>query len=289
MRENIMTNPPMKIPRGRFLLGALAAGMLPLVSTRTADAAGAVVSTRSAASLGPLINIPQTWNNCGPAAIAEVLAYWGISRTQSEVQSMLRVDGYSAGMTPYGVPAYARGVGLHSVIGVGGTQELVKALVSNGFPVIVHQVVSLADPVGHWRPIEAYDNGQGVFVSSDPYLGPDHRISYADFAQMWAQRGNTFIVLYPSSRQAALTAILAKSGWNQVAAYKHDLALLRAYQVDASPAGTPQSASAGYRYLGMAWDEAHIGQSTAAPTYLDLATRAGANPIEVTWIRGVIA
>jgi hypothetical protein len=288
-REEIVTNPPTRISRGTFMLGALAAGILPLAGTRPADAASTVVATRSSASLGPLINIPQTWNNCGPAAIAEVLAYWGISRTQAEVQSVLRVDGYSAGMTQYGVPAYARSVGLRSMIGVGGSEALVKALVSNGLPVIVHQIVSLSDNVGHWRPIEAFNDGQGVFVSSDPYLGPDHRITYNDFAQMWALRGNTFIVLYPASRQAALTTIIAKSGWNQTAAYKHDLAMLRAYRLDASPAGTPRSAATGYRYLGMAWDEAHMGQHPAARTYLDLAVRAGANPVEVTWIRNEIA
>jgi hypothetical protein len=201
---------------------------------------------------------------------------------------VLRVDGYAAGMTPYGVPAYARRVGLRAMAGVGGTEALVKALVANGFPAIVHQVVSLADPVGHWRPIEAFDDGQGVFVASDPYLGPDYHISYANFAQMWAQRGYAFMILYPSSRQAALTKILAASAWNKMAAYKRDLALLRAYQLDASPAGTPQSASAGYRYLGMAWDEAQMGRRTAAQTYLDLAARAGANPIEVRWIRDEI-
>jgi hypothetical protein len=254
----------------------------------SARAAGATASARAAASIGPLINIPQTWNNCGPATIAEVLAYWGISRTQGEVQAVLRVDGPVAGMTPYGVPSYARGLGLRTLSGAGGTPRLVKGLIAAGFPVIVHQVVSLADVVGHWRPIEAYDDGQGLFVASDPYLGPNHTISYADFAQMWALRGNTFIVLYPPSRQAALSAVVAASGWNKAAAYAHDMALLKAYQLDASPAGTPARASAGYRYLGLAWDAAQAGQTAVARGYLWSATHVGANPIEVRWVGAAI-
>jgi len=284
-----MSNSPVRIRRGTFLLGALAAGIMPLAGVREALAASTVVPTRSAASLGPLIYIPQTWNNCGPAAIAEVLAYWGIARTQAEVQSVVRVDGYSTGMTPYGVPSYARSVGLRSSMGVGGSEGLIKSLVANGFPVIVHQVVSLSDPVGHWRPVQAFDDHQGVFVTSDPYLGAEYRIGYSDFATMWAQRGYVFMILYPASRQAVLTKILAASGWNKTAAYTRDLVLVRAYQLDVSPVASPQSAQAAYRYLGMAWDEAHLGQHAAANTSLNLATRAGANQIEVGWIRDQIA
>lgn len=289
---NIMTLTARTITRGTFLVGALAGGAGAMAGmfagSGGARASDAAAIARASASLGPLINIPQTWNNCGPASIAEVLAYWGISRTQGQAQAVLRVDGPGAGMTPYGVPSYARSLGLRTLSGVGGTAALVKALVARGLPVIVHQVVSLSDQVGHWRPIEAYDDAGAVFVASDPYLGPNHGIGYAEFAQIWAERGNAFVVLYPPSRQAALAAAIAASGWNQAAAYTRDMALLKAYQLDASPAGTPASAGAGYRYLGLAWDAAHMGQSTAARAYLQMATRAGANPIEVQWVRAEI-
>jgi hypothetical protein len=38
-------------------------------------------------------------------------------------------------------------------VGVGGTEALVKALISNGFPVIVSQQVSIIYRIGHYRPI----------------------------------------------------------------------------------------------------------------------------------------
>jgi hypothetical protein len=192
-------------------------------------------------------------------------------------------------MTIYGVPTYARSLSMRALVGVGGTERLLKLLIMGGFPVIVHQVVSLADPVGHLRPIEAYDDSQGIFVSSDPYLGSNHAITYADFAQMWKLRGGTFIVLYPPARQAALNAAISASGWNKVAAYAHDLALVQATQVDVTPAGTPASASAGYRYLALAWDSAQMGRAAAARTYVRQAAQAGANPIEVGWVSAAIA
>jgi hypothetical protein len=287
-----MANTSIQVSRGAFLLGAAAGGLGAFAGVLSdgqwAGAAGTTSAVRAAASLGPLINIPQTWNNCGPAAIAEVLAYWGISRTQGQVQAVLRPDGPLIGMTPYGVPTFARSVDLRTLAGVGGTEAMVKGLISAGFPVIAHQIVSLADTVGHWRPIEAYDDRQRTFTASDPYLGPNHVIDYADFAQMWAQRGYAFFVLYPASRQPALSAVLAASRWNRAAAYAKDLALVRAGRLDASPTGAPASTSDAYRYLGMAWDAAQLGRTAAVRSYLQAATRAGANPIEARWIGAVI-
>ena len=68
---------------------------------------------------------------------------------------------------------------------------------------------------GTLAAIESFDDAQGVFTSSDPYLGPGHQISYGDFAQIWAPRGYTFLVLYPASRQASVSSVLAAAGCNR--------------------------------------------------------------------------
>jgi len=251
-------------------------------------ASAAAAPARAQGAVGPLINIPQTWNNCGPASIAEVLAYWGINRTQDQVRVVLRVNGIGRGMSPYGVPGYARNVGVRALVGVGGSEKLIKDLISNGFPVIVSQLVSLADPIGHYRPIEAYDDRQGIFTSSDPYLGPGHEITYADFKTMWTHSGNGFIVLYPAARQARLGAVLAAAKWNKTAAYTHDLAQLKAGRRHSVGVGMPAGLAKGYHYLGMAWDEAQLGLKKAAVAHLRMAVSGGANPIEVNWIRAAL-
>jgi hypothetical protein len=278
--------------RQRFLLGALAAGLAPLTTMRDLPVGTHAASTgsagKAAASLGPLINIPQTYNNCGPAAIAEVLAYWGITRTQAQTQAALRVDGPVVGMTPYGVPGYAGSLGLRALMGVGGTDGLLKTLIAQRFPVIVHDVVSLDDSTGHWRPVEAYDDAQGVFVTSDPLLGAGYQIAYGTFDRLWAERGYAFIVLYPAARQATLSAAVTAAGWNRAVAFRHNLALLATSQLDASPASAPAGSAGAYRALAMAWDEAQLGNRPAARAYLQHAVRAGANPVEVRWITQAI-
>src|SRR5205823_12095518 len=101
--------------------------------TARADAgANTVAPSRASGALGPLMNIAQTWNNCGPASLAEVLAYWGISWTQSQVHAVLRVDGATRGMAPYGVQGDARSVGLRALVRVGGTAAAGQAMYSDG-------------------------------------------------------------------------------------------------------------------------------------------------------------
>ncbi|HLY67324.1 MAG TPA: C39 family peptidase, partial [Chloroflexota bacterium] len=103
--------------------------------------------------IGPLTFISQTLNNCGPASVAEDLDYWGIQRTQAQVASVLRPDLPLYGMSLYGVPFYATSVGLSSFESMGGTQQLIKAFVANGIPVIVSDLVSQQEHIRHFRPI----------------------------------------------------------------------------------------------------------------------------------------
>src|SRR5581483_8315023 len=101
--------------------------------------------------------------------------------------------------------------GMNTLMGVGGSQQLVKSLVANGFPVNVSQWVSLTDHYGHYRPIEGYDDAKGVFIASDPYLGPNHQISYDEFGKIW-NTNNRFMVIFPTAKQPLLLAVLAANG-----------------------------------------------------------------------------
>ena len=290
-----------RVALGLCVVATLLVARAPLAhaqgTTARAGASGTVAPSHASGALGPLMNIAQTWNNCGPASLAEVLAYWGIARTQGQIQAVLRVDGPARGMTPYGVPGYARSLGMRALVGVGGTEALVKALISNGFPVIVSQQVSITYRIGHYRPIEAYDDRQGTFVASDPYLGAPYRITYADFARIWASSDRGFMVLYRPARQAALSAVLATVGWDRRWAYQHDLALAQARlthprQIAARESVMMTGRSAHFRsygYLRLAWDELQLGRGAMARRALAQAAEQNANPIVVGWISQEIA
>ena len=274
-------------PTRLLIAGLIAAGLMaPAAAAQGAGRAGAAVAvapSRAAAALGPLLNIPQTWNNCGPTSVAEVLAYWGIARTQYQTKAVLRGDGNPYGMAPYDVPAYMRSLGMRGLVGVGGSERLVKALVSNGFPVIVSQYVSATDHVGHYRPVQSYDDAQGSFTSSDPYLGQGHAIGYGEFDAIWQSTDRRFLVLYPPSKGPLLDAVLASVGWDKRVAYSHDLARVQG-QLQGRIADTTGYGSHHNYYLSIAWDELQLGRMSAARAAIRQALAAGANPITAGWI-----
>jgi hypothetical protein len=148
-------------------------------------------------------------DNCGPAAIVEVLRYYGITKSQQELQPILRPNN-PTGMTVDVVAPYVRSIGLRAVVGIKGTDRLLKSLVRAGFPVIAEQLISAGDPRLHYRPIEGYDDARGQFITADPLLGPRHAINYVEFDRIWAPTQREYIVIYPPARQQALDAALSR-------------------------------------------------------------------------------
>jgi hypothetical protein len=163
-------------------------------------------------SIGSLVHVDQTLDNCGPAAIGEVLRYYGIVKSQQELQSILRPNN-PYGMTTDGIPGYARSVGLRALVGTHGSPAVIKELVKAGLPVIVEQHLSDDDAQLHYRAIEGYDDALSQFVAADPYFGPRYALNYSDFEQLWRPASHTFVVLYPPSKQPALDDALSAAGW----------------------------------------------------------------------------
>jgi uncharacterized protein len=173
---------------------------------------GLVTKAATSGSLGPLMHIVQTLNNCGPASISEVLNYWGINKSQDELNTILR-HGNPWGMSPGGVPGYMQSIGMSAIVGRSGSEGLIKALVANGFPVIVEQFVNMSDHYTHFRPIEGYDDARSSFVASDPLMGQNYKIDYQQFDQIWTATNRLFMVIYPPDKQQLLDDVLNAGNW----------------------------------------------------------------------------
>lgn len=224
--------------------------------------------------IGPLPFISQTLNNCGPASVAEVLDYWGVPRTQAQVAAVLRPDQPRYGMSLFGVPFYAQSVGMLATGGVGGSDRLIKAFVSNGVPVIVADLVSPIQRIRHFRPIDGYNDAGAYFTGSDPYLGPRHRISYASFDSLWAISGNRFVAIYPPAKRDLVNAILS-SYWNGPAAYQSWLAKVRQR--------TAKGRSQAWSWMERADAQIHLGDLSGAQASLQQASFLGL-PFEAHWL-----
>lgn len=212
-----------------------------------------------------------------------MLAYWHIYRSEAQVAAVLRADNSYWGMSPVDLPAYAQSLGMRALVGYGGTEKLVKLLIANGFPVIASQYVSSYDQIRHYRPIEAYNDRTGNFVSADPYLGAGHVISYAGFNAIWAESGYRFQVIYPPSRQARLNAILRAAGWNAQRAYTQAIGWEEA-QMQTSGFQTPGSWIWYNGYADVAFDQAQLGEYRKARATMALARRQGISPVVTGWV-----
>ena len=246
------------------------------------------VASKTAASVGTLETIVQTLNNCGPSSVASVLAYWHVYRSEAQVAAVLRADNAYWGMSPVDLPVYARSLGLRALVGYGGSERLVKLLIANGFPVIASQYVSSSDPIRHYRPIEAYNDATGSFVSADPYLGAGHVISYSEFNAIWAQSDYRFQVIYPPSLQTRLNAVLLAGGWNKTRAFTGAIRWEEA-QMNSSDFNSVGSWIWYNGYVDVAYDQAQLGQFKQAQATLAKAARQGINPVMIGWVNAEIA
>jgi len=142
--------------------------------------------------LEPMAHQWQTRDNCGPASIAIVLSYYGYEATQHEVR-----DGLPS--RPGAIQEYLFGYDLWTQeYSLKGRCNVLRVMLANGIPVIVGQRLSRERDIAHFRVIRGYDHRTRDFISDDPLLGPDLRISYEDME--WLSDADA--VMFPvSSRE----------------------------------------------------------------------------------------
>jgi uncharacterized protein len=263
-------------------LTLMAAGCVPVAWADDSSSSSASIAPApqapplpSANRIGPLLFISQTLNNCGPASVAEVLDFYGLHKTQAQVAQVLRPSLPVYGMSLYGVPFYAESVGMQSIEAVGGTDVLLKALISNGIPVIVSDLVSKTENIRHFRPIDGYDDGGRYFIGSDPYLGPNHKISYADFDDLWKISNNRWVILYPPDKQPLVDSVLTQY-WNKSAALQ--AGLQRAQDRVSTQANLPWS------WLELADMQIDAGDLSDATANLQKGMQIGV-PFEGHWLQ----
>lgn len=129
---------------------------------------------------------PNLGDTCFSSAFAMAMRFWG---KDVHVNDVLKVVGYP----PFGGPELTelnwwmkKNYGLKFKNLPNSSIRHVKLYLNEGYPVIVNQTFSLDQDVGHSRVVIGYSDKQGVFIVNDPsLLGPNHKISYADFRTLW--------------------------------------------------------------------------------------------------------
>ena len=137
--------------------------------------------------------IAQAREQCGPAALSSVLAYYGLELAPETI-AKTTYNKKLKGALITDLENFAQGSAFHTESGRGTVEEL-RTFIRDGKPVI-----ALVDP-GRW------------FVSQPHYLvlfgySPEGLIAhdgekasrlfrYPDFEKMWEKTGRTYLLVYP--------------------------------------------------------------------------------------------
>jgi hypothetical protein len=219
-------------------------------------------------SLVGVAHIPQHWNNCGPATLTMGLTYFGLPADQDPAAAWLKPTSEDGNVSPWQMVAYVNeelSTNVRALKRVGGDQAMLKALLSNDFPVVVEMGY---DPeperlgwMGHYLLLIGYDDATQQFTSMDSYLGPNQVYSYDHVQEFWEHFNNTYIVLYTTDQEPALMTLLGTQA-DPVQNALHALELNRERAL-ANPADPFAWFNMGTNYVMLAGQDANAYQYAA--------------------------
>ncbi|MBI3942114.1 MAG: C39 family peptidase [Chloroflexi bacterium] len=158
-----------------------------------------------------IIHDYQGWNNCGPTTVEMVLSYFGEHRTQTALADVLKGGTDDKNVRLDELQNYLLTDGYGVVMGINGDMTLLKRLLSNGFPVIIHTWLELDDGIGHYRLVIGYDENTGEFISNDSYLGPRIHQSYVDFDRQWHYYNRQYLITFKPEDSEHLATVLGEN------------------------------------------------------------------------------
>lgn len=140
--------------------------------------------------------IAQEAFQCGPAALAMVLQYYGARVDQDEIAREIYLPSIR-GTLNLDLELYARRRGFQARA-FQGTLARVKDELRRGRPLIVFQDLGFAAyPVPHFAVLLGYDDRAGVVVLHSGTT-PSRVVSYAEFEATWARRRGWTLLITPA-------------------------------------------------------------------------------------------
>lgn len=168
--------------------------------------------------LNGIKRIQQSFNNCGPANLTQVLNWYGDDTTQEIAASYLKPNPEDRNVSPWQLSDYVNDfTELRSTVHSGGDLELVKRFIAAGYPVVIEKgyepnTSSSQGWFGHYLTVFGYDEDQRVIYSMDTYLKVDETLgradSYEEFEYYWGHFNYSFYVVYEPEEEAEVFGML---------------------------------------------------------------------------------
>jgi hypothetical protein len=178
--------------------------------------------------------IAQSFNNCGPANLTQVLTFHGYNVDQAAVANYLKPNTEDRNVSPWQIVDYVTeqtGGTLSASFHSGGTLDLVKRLIAAGFPVVLEKgyepnTANAPGWWGHYLTVFGYDDTLQEIYGLDTFLGPfdsneGRPTSYAEIERYWQQFNYTFYVVYRPDQAETVQAILGPDMLDTLAMWRN--------------------------------------------------------------------
>ena len=161
-------------------------------------------------------------NYCGPANFSMALTYWGWDGNRDVIGRAVKPTDKDKNVMPYELQDYIidNVSGMRALVRYGGDIELLKRLVSAGFPVVAEKGIYELDVngkygwMGHYAFVTGYDELQKLIIYQDTYQpqgappGPNRKVKYSTFIEGWRAFNYVFIIVYPDEKENEVLALL---------------------------------------------------------------------------------
>ncbi len=139
--------------------------------------------------------VKQTEYDCGPAALAGILAIHGRPVDLEAITASIYLPKLR-GTLPMDLERYARNAGLTTASSA-GTVDTLKVAIRSNIPVICLLDLGFGPyRQPHYVTIIGFDDGNGLFIMHGG-VTPDKTMSYESFEKKWARAGRWMIVIKP--------------------------------------------------------------------------------------------
>ena len=123
--------------------------------------------------------VKQTFNNCGPANLTQVLNFLGDDITQTQVAEYLKPNPEDRNVSAWQIADYVneQTPGYSAIARSGGTREMIKRFVASGHPVVVEKGYELPESGwwGHYLTVYGYDDATQEVPDAGQLSGPVRR------------------------------------------------------------------------------------------------------------------
>jgi peptidase C39-like protein len=237
-------------------------------------------------------------NYCGPANFSMALTYWGWDGNRDVIGKAVKPTDKDKNVMPYELQDYITDnvPGMRAIVRNGGDIEMLKALVSAGFPVVVEKGIYELDVngkygwMGHYAFVTGYDEPEQLIIYQDTYQpqgappGPNRQIKYSTFIEGWRAFNYVFVIVYPEEKENDVLTLLGPLADEKQAS-------LRALSVAQTEAQTLTDADRFFAWFNVGtshiallqYADAAIAYDYAFSIYADLDVNDSVRPYRMMW------